>query len=216
MGEMSRRLAVAAWLGVAGLTVGATPAAAQDQGGTGAGLATAIFAGGCFWCVEAAFDKIEGVRETVSGYTGGRVADPSYQQVSAGTTGHTEALRIRYDPTVVDYRTLLDVFWINIDPFDGGGQFCDRGSQYRSEVFAVDAEQKTLAIDSKARLEARFSREIATGISDAVAFYPAEDYHQNYHQENPFRYRFYTWGCGRAQRLEQVWGTDPHGPFVGG
>ncbi|WP_119458238.1 peptide-methionine (S)-S-oxide reductase MsrA [Rhodospirillaceae bacterium SYSU D60014] len=169
-------------------------------------LGTAVFAGGCFWCVEEAFDKVEGVVETTSGYTGGTVEDPTYQQVSAGGTGHAEAVQVRYDPAEVGYAELLNVFWHNVDPFDAGGQFCDRGSSYRSAIFVATDEQKRLAEASRQELADRFDRPVATEIVPADAFYPAEDYHQNYHDQNPLRYKFYKWNCGRAQRLEEIWG----------
>ena len=176
------------------------PAQAAEEGGT------AVFAGGCFWCVEEAFDKVEGVSETTSGYTGGKVENPTYQQVSAGGTGHFEAVRVRYDPTKVGYAELLDVFWRNVDPFDAGGQFCDRGSSYLGAIFVATEEQERLADASREKLADRFDRPIATEILPAEAFYPAEDYHQNYHEKNPLRYKFYKWNCGRAQRLEEIWG----------
>lgn len=181
----------------------AVPAAAQQT-------AVATFAGGCFWCVEADFDKLDGVLETVSGYTGGKVANPTYQQVSAGGTGHTEVVRITYDPAKVTYQQLLDTFWKNIDPFAKDAQFCDHGDQYRSAIFTHDEEQKTLAEASKkavqAKLKARFKETVQTEIAVAGAFYPAEDYHQDYYKKNPIRYSFYRFNCGRDARLEQVWG----------
>jgi peptide-methionine (S)-S-oxide reductase len=193
--------------------IGGSAALAQTAGqspdgpqGAEEGLETAIFAGGCFWCVEEAFDKVEGVVETTSGYTGGTVEDPTYQQVSAGGTGHAEAVQVRYDPAKVDYVRLLDVFWHNVDPFDAGGQFCDRGGSYRSAIFVATDEQERLAEASKKDLADRFDRPIATGIVPADVFYPAEDYHQDYHAKNPLRYKFYKWNCGRAQRLEEIWG----------
>lgn len=167
---------------------------------------SAVFAGGCFWCVEKAFDEIDGVKETISGYTGGEVANPSYEQVSRGDTGHTEALKVVYDPTEVSYDALLETFWHNIDPLDAGGQFCDRGSQYRSGIFYANDAQRQAAEASKAVIGERFNQPIATEISPLDVFYPAEAYHQNYHAENPIRYRFYTYGCGRKQRLEELWG----------
>lgn len=172
------------------------------------GLAAATFAGGCFWCMEPPFDALEGVVSTTSGYTGGRVARPSYEQVSGGSTGHLEALRVVFDPAKVSYRQLLDVFWRNVDPLDGGGQFCDRGIQYRTAIFVHDAEQRRLADASKAALaaEERLPGRIATEVVDATAFWPAEAYHQNYYRTNPARYRFYRWNCGRDARLHEVWG----------
>jgi len=191
--------------------------AAVAQGSTrqaeppAAGLAVATFAGGCFWCMEPPFDRLEGVVSTTSGYTGGTVAAPSYEQVSAGGTGHVEAVRVVYDPAKVDYRTLLEVFWRNVDPLDAAGQFCDRGHEYRPAVFAHDEEQRRLAEASKAALAApgRFERPVAVAIEPARGFYVAEDHHQDYYQKNPVRYRYYRWNCGRDARLEQVWGAAP-------
>jgi peptide-methionine (S)-S-oxide reductase len=172
--------------------------------------AQAIFAGGCFWCMEEPFDALDGVLDTVSGYTGGHVVNPDYQEVSSGRTGHTEAIRITYDPGIISYRELLEVFWRNIDPLDGGGQFCDRGSQYRSEIFTASQEERKLAEISKQQLvdKGLFDTPIATQISETSTFYPAESYHQNYYQTNPTRYKFYKWNCGRQQRLDEVWKTD--------
>ena len=169
---------------------------------------TAIFAGGCFWCMEQPFDKFPGVVSTTSGYTGGKVANPTYEQVSAGITGHAEAVKIVYDPTKVTYAQLLDVFWHNIDPTVRDQQFCDHGSQYRSAIFFVDANQRKLAEDSRAALEKSkpFKEPIVTEISMATAFYPAEDYHQDYYQKNPVRYSYYRSRCGRDARLKELWG----------
>jgi len=168
--------------------------------------ATAIFAGGCFWCMEPPFDKLAGVSATVSGYTGGRHRQPKYEEVSSGTTGHVEALRVTYDPTKISYQQLLDVFWRNVDPLDGGGQFCDRGHQYTTAIFYHDAEQKRLAEQSKAKIAAQLGREVLTPIRPAAEFYAAEEHHQDYYQRNPLRYKYYRYRCGRDQRLEQLWG----------
>ena len=170
--------------------------------------ATAIFAGGCFWCMEHDFDQVPGVISTTSGYTGGHVANPSYEQVSAGGTGHAESVQVRYDPRKVGYQKLLDVYWHNIDPVAVDRQFCDRGSQYRSAIFYLDDAQKRLAEASKRKLEAsgRFTQPIATQIVAAGRFYPAEEYHQDYYKKNPIRYKFYRFNCGRDQRLEEIWG----------
>ncbi|SFU40600.1 peptide-methionine (S)-S-oxide reductase MsrA [Halomonas korlensis] len=176
-----------------------------------ASSARAVFAGGCFWCVEEAFDPVDGVLSTTSGFSGGHVEDPTYNQVVAGDTGHTEVVEIEYDPSVVDYATLLEVFWRNIDPFAVDRQFCDVGDSYRSEIFVLDDEQRSLAEASLASLQERFDEEIATEITDFEAFYPAEDYHQNYYQENPVRYRFYKSACGRVERLEEIWGDEAGG-----
>ncbi|MEN8205352.1 MAG: peptide-methionine (S)-S-oxide reductase MsrA [Pseudomonadota bacterium] len=169
---------------------------------------TAIFAGGCFWCMEPPFDKLDGVISTTSGYTGGNKEDPTYKEVSRGRTGHTEAIQIVYDPARIGYEELLNEFWHNIDPTNANGQFCDRGSQYRSEVFYQNAKQEKLAKQSKAALiELKpFTAPVVTGVTQASVFYPAEDYHQDYYQKNPVRYKFYRYGCGRDKRLEELWG----------
>ena len=174
----------------------------------GASLRTAIFGGGCFWCVEEAFDEAAGVVSTTSGYTGGRVPDPTYEQVSSGRTGHVEVVQVVYDPARISFQQLLDVFWKNVDPLTPNQQFCDRGPQYRSAIFYEDAEQLRLAGASKTALErsGRFEQPIVTEIVAASRFYPAEEYHQNYYQKNPLRYKFYKTSCGRARRLEEVWG----------
>ena len=173
-------------------------------------LATAIFAGGCFWCMEPPFDKLPGVVSTTSGYIGGRTKNPTYQQVSAGTTGHTEAVQIVYDPAKVSYQKLLEVFWRNIDPTTPNAQFCDHGSQYRSGIFYVDKEQHRLASASLQALERSkpFKEPIVTEITAASTFYAAEDYHQDYYKKNPLRYKFYRANCGRDSRLEQLWGKS--------
>lgn len=193
---------------LAALTACAQDDATPQQTPAAEKTAVAIFAGGCFWCMEPPYDKLPGVISTTSGYIGGRVANPTYQQVSAGRTGHTEAVQVRYDPSRVDYATLLEVFWRNIDPVAVDRQFCDVGSQYRSEIFYLDEEQRRLAEASKRRLEAsgRFDRPIATEITPASTFYPAEGYHQDYYTKNPVRYRFYRWNCGRDARLQELWG----------
>ena len=175
-------------------------------------LKTAIFAAGCFWCVEEAFDKVAGVVETTSGYTGGIQPNPTYEQVSTNTTGHAEALRVKYDPARVTYAQLLETFWLNVDPFDSGGQFCDRGSSYRGAIFVMTDEEEKLAQESKAKIAADFKRQVATEIVRATPFYPAEGYHQDYHTKNSLRYTFYKWNCGRAQRLEEVWGKKQARP----
>lgn len=170
--------------------------------------AKATFAGGCFWCVEEAFDKAPGVISTLSGYMGGNTRNPTYEQVSAGRTGHAEAVQVEYDPAKVSYEKLLDVFWRNIDPTQRDGQFCDHGSQYRSAIFYHDEAQRKLAEASKATLAKSkpFKGEIVTEITKASEFYPAEDYHQDFHQKNPVRYKFYKTGCGREARLKELWG----------
>jgi peptide-methionine (S)-S-oxide reductase len=177
------------------------------------GLAKATFAGGCFWCMEAPFDKIDGVISTTSGYIGGTKKDPTYKEVSAGITGHTEAVEIAYDPKKVTYEKLLYVFWRNIDPTAVNRQFCDGGTQYRSGIFTHDAAQKAAAEASKAALDKNkpFKGNIVTEITPATTFYPAEDYHQDYYQKNPVRYAYYRNGCGRDQRLKELWGTEAGG-----
>lgn len=173
--------------------------------------AVATFAGGCFWCMEPPYDKLDAVIATVSGYTGGEVENPTYEQVSGGGTGHAEAVQVIYDPNKISYKKLLDVFWHNIDPLDAGGQFCDRGSSYRSAVFYANEKQQRLAQESKQAMNqsARFGRQpIVTKIVPAGEFYRAEDYHQNYYQENALRYKYYRWLCGRDARLEELWGAE--------
>lgn len=187
------------------VTLGLAPALVVAQQ-----TSTATFAGGCFWCMEAPFDVLDGVVSTTSGYTGGHVANPSYEQVSAGGTGHAEAVEVVYDPNVIDYRTLLDVFWRNVDPYDADGQFCDRGNQYRSAIFVHDEKQRRLAEESLAALQraGKIDGAVATEITAAGPFYPAEEYHQNYYEKNPIRYNFYRFTCGRDGRLDEVWGND--------
>jgi peptide-methionine (S)-S-oxide reductase len=179
--------------------------------GVAPGLAKATFAGGCFWCMEPPFDRIAGVVSTTSGYIGGRTRNPTYAHVSSGGTGHAEAVEVVYDPQQVSYERLLEIFWHNVDPLDAGGQFCDRGSQYRTGIFFHDDEQKRLAEASKAKLQAsgRFDRPIVTEVVAATTFYPAEEYHQDYYTKNPVRYKFYRYNCGRDRRLEQLWGKAP-------
>jgi methionine-S-sulfoxide reductase len=172
-------------------------------------LATATFAGGCFWCMEPPFDKVDGVVATISGYTGGHKANPTYEEVTSGATGHLEAIQVLYDPTKVSYAQLLEVFWKNINPTDPDGQFVDRGSQYRSAIFYHDAEQQRLAEKSRSQLTASgsFRRPIVTPILPAGPFYPAEEYHQDYYEKNPIRYKYYRYNSGRDQFLEKVWGN---------
>ncbi|MGH7205812.1 MAG: peptide-methionine (S)-S-oxide reductase MsrA [Nitrospiraceae bacterium] len=168
----------------------------------------ATFAGGCFWCMEEAFEGVEGVVSVTSGYTGGNKPHPAYEEVSAGGTGHAEAVEILYDPEKVSYAKLLEVFWRNIDPTTPDRQFCDRGNQYRSAIFYKNETQKRLAEGSKQTVERTkpFEGPIVTQIAPASAFYVAEDYHQNFYKKNPVRYKFYKYNCGRAQRLEELWG----------
>ncbi|MFZ0131292.1 MAG: peptide-methionine (R)-S-oxide reductase MsrB [Desulfobacterales bacterium] len=190
--------------------IGSTGAKATAQmDGKPGSTRSAVFAGGCFWCTESDFEKIDGVIEAVSGYTGGAMADPNYEQVSAGGTGHVEAVKVVYDPTKITYAQLLDVFWRHVDPTDGGGQFVDRGSQYRSAIFYADEGELQMAEDSKKKLaeSGRFDKPIVTDILPLGEFYPAEAYHQDYYKKNPIRYHWYRSGSGRDQFLEKVWGA---------
>ena len=175
-------------------------------------LAVATFAGGCFWCVESDFDKVPGVVETVSGYTGGTADNPTYKQVTKGGTGHREAVRIRYDPKQVSYERLLHIFWRSVDPTDSGGQFCDRGESYQTAIFVGNDEERRLAEASKEALEQSMVLDapVVTPIERAGEFYPAEDYHQDYYTKSPVRYRFYRFSCGRDSRVQQVWGRQAH------
>ena len=169
----------------------------------------ATFAGGCFWCTEADFDKVPGVISTTSGFIGGTVANPSYQQVTTGTTGHTEAVEIVFDPSKVNYQQLLDVFWRNHDPLAKDRQFCDRGNMYRPGIFFHSEAQRAQADASKKQVQSRFApRVVHTEITKASTFYKAEDYHQDYHDKNPVRYKLYRVNCGRDQRLEELWGKS--------
>jgi len=165
----------------------------------------AIFAGGCFWCMEEAFEKLDGVLAVESGFTGGHQANPSYKTVVGGDTGHYEAVRVLYEDTKIDYNTLLMAFWQNIDPLDDGGQFCDRGSSYRTAIFYLDDEQKKLAMESFVWVEDKLDGSIVTPLLPAAQFYPAEDYHQDYYRMNPLRYTYYKHTCGRPQRLKELW-----------
>ena len=182
----------------------------QAGAGSAPHLEKATFAGGCFWCMEPPFEKLDGVKEVVSGYTGGQKVNPTYEEVSAGGTGHVEAVEIVYDPAKVTYEKLLDVFWRQINPTDGGGQFVDRGPSYLSAIFYHNEEQKKLAEESKKKLEksGRFDKPIVTEIRPVGPFYRAEGYHQDYYKKNPIRYKFYRYNSGRDQYLEKVWGKD--------
>ncbi len=209
MTKSATLLAIAALLGGAialvvaeGQTL-ATPDAAP-------GLAKATFAGGCFWCMEPPFDKLDGVISTTSGYTGGQRRHPTYGEVSSGRTAHAEAVEVVYDPTKITYAQLLDVFWINIDPLTQNRQFCDRGAQYRTAIFFHDGEQERLAHETKRRIDesGRFADPVVTQIVEAGEFWAAEDYHQDYYSKNPIRYKFYRFNCGRDRRLKKLWGDD--------
>ena len=170
----------------------------------------AIFAGGCFWCTESDFDKVPGVLSTTSGYIGGHVENPTYEDVSYGASGHIEAVQVRYDSSKISYAQLLDAFWPTIDPVTKNAQFCDKGSQYRSAIFYADAQEQRLAEASKAALDSsgKLPGPVVTEILAATTFYPAEEYHQDYHSKNPIRYNYYRNGCGRDARLEQLWGKQ--------
>ena len=168
--------------------------------------ATAIFAGGCFWCMEGPYDKTEGVISTTSGYTDGHVKNPTYKQVSAGSTGHTEALKVVYDPDKVSYEELLKIFWVNIDPLTANAQFCDHGSQYRAGIYYLNDKQKQAALKSLDGVKSKFDQPVVTEIKMASTFYPAEEYHQDYYKKNPVRYKYYRWRCGRDARLQELWG----------
>ncbi|MEM9303867.1 MAG: peptide-methionine (S)-S-oxide reductase MsrA [Pseudomonadota bacterium] len=199
-----QKLLLAALLAVPGLTM------AQDST-----EARAVFAGGCFWCVEEAFEAVDGVNEAISGYAGGTADTATYRKVISGRTGHAEVVEVRYDPAVVSYEELLEVFWLNIDPTTPDRQFCDRGSQYRSAIFPANAEQQAAAEQSVALLREQkpFDAPVVTLIEPLDAFYPAEAYHQNYYRTNALRYRSYKYGCGRPKRLEELWG-DASEPYV--
>jgi peptide-methionine (S)-S-oxide reductase len=175
-------------------------AMAQEQD-TGSSYDTAIFAGGCFWCVEKDFEHVDGVVDVVSGYTGGESANPTYEN----HPGHYEAVKVTYNPRQVSYEDLLQVFWRNHDPFDARGQFCDKGSSYLAAIFPLDEAQQKAAVTSKEQMQQNFDQEIVTPVIDAKEFYLAEDYHQDYYKKNPIRYKFYRWNCGRDQRLEEIW-----------
>jgi peptide-methionine (S)-S-oxide reductase len=174
------------------------------------GLAVAVFAGGCFWCMEGPFDEVAGVLSTTSGYAGGTKEAPTYEEVSAGWTGHAESVRVVYDPKKVTYEQLLEIYWHNVDPLTADAQFCDHGHQYRTAIFTQDEAQKAAAEASKKALDAshRFKQPIVTEITPAGKFWPAEDYHQDFYVKNPLRYRFYRAGCGRDPRLRELWGDQ--------
>ena len=190
-------------LGLVALYVSEPAARAQQSG---AKPDTATFAGGCFWCMEPPFEELNGVVSVTSGYTGGFKKDPTYEEVSAGKTGHAESIKILYDPKKLGYAKLLDVFWHNIDPTTPNRQFCDAGTQYRSGIFYHNKTQKQFAEESKRKLEERFNGKIVTEITPASTFYPAEEYHQDFYKKNPVRYKSYRLGCGRDQRLKELWG----------
>ena len=204
-----KRLSVPLMAIVAMLALSALPAAAQAPAKGAAATSIATFAGGCFWCMEEVYDKVPGVISTTSGYMGGKKRNPTYEEVSAGVTGHTEVVQVAYDPSKISYEKLLEAFWRNIDPTVKDRQFCDSGSQYRTEIFVHDDAQRKAAEASKVSVEKTkpFKEPIVTPITAAAEFWPAEAYHQDYHQRNPARYKYYKTGCGREARLKQLWGS---------
>ena len=205
---MGRQVAVAVFT-LAVFLLGSWNVQSASQAAVDETLSKAYFAGGCFWCMEEAFEKVEGVLSATSGYMGGTVADPSYEAVSAGRTGHAESVEVVYDPAKVSYQKLLDVFWHNVDPVTPNAQFCDHGSQYRSAIFFQTDEEKRASDASKQAIEQskRFNEPVVTQIVMASQFYQAEEYHQDYYKKNPVRYKFYKYNCGRAKRLEALWGN---------
>lgn len=207
---MKRMIVMSLSLGLMFVALGMVRGDAQAASAT---LEKATFAGGCFWCMVPPFEGLEGVVSVTSGYTGGRKKDPTYEEVSSGTTGHAESVEIVYDPSKITYRKLLDVFWHNVDPTVEARQFCDVGNQYRSAIFYHTEEQKKLAEDSKRAIEQskKLPGPVHTQIVPASTFYKAEEYHQDYHKKNPVRYKFYRWNCGRDQRLKEIWGDEAGG-----
>jgi peptide-methionine (S)-S-oxide reductase len=205
---MGRQVALAV-LTLAIFLLGSWNVQSASQAAVDGTLSKAYFAGGCFWCMEEAFEKVEGVLSATSGYMGGTVASPSYEAVSAGQTGHAESVEVVYNPAKVSYQKLLDVFWHNVDPVTPNAQFCDHGSQYRSAIFFQTDEEKRASDASKQAIDQskRFNEPIVTQIVMASQFYPAEEYHQDYYKKNPVRYKFYKYNCGRAKRLEALWGN---------
>ena len=210
---MRRLLALVLVLVVAGAAVavwaqrtGRTPAPTAHP----AEMATAVFAGGCFWCTESDFDHMPGVISTTSGYSGGRVRNPTYEQVSAGGTGHFESVRVVYDPRRISSPQLVARYFRTVDPLNGGGQFCDHGDQYRTAIFVANPAERRIAETIKAQVQRQLRQPVATLVLARAPFYPAEEYHQDYYRKNPLRYRFYRWNCGRDQRLGEVWGSAGH------
>ena len=203
-----RRQITRSVLTVAVLLVGAWNVQSTGLAAADTTSGKAYFAGGCFWCMEEVFEKVEGVLSATSGYMGGTVSNPTYEEVSAGRTGHTESVEVVYDPAKVSYQKLLDAFWRNVDPITPNAQFCDHGSQYRSAIFFQTEDEKRASDSSKQMIEQsrRFKEPIVTQIVMAQKFYPAEEYHQDFYKKNPIRYKLYKYNCGRAQRLEELWG----------
>ncbi len=205
----SRMLLALAMAGFSGLALSTVIVTLDESPAKpAAGMETAIFAGGCFWCTESDFDKVPGVVTTTSGYIGGTVKNPTYEQVSAGGTGHAESVLVTFDPKKISYAKLLKAYWISIDPLTANRQFCDSGHQYRSAIFYLNESQKKQALAFKKSLEDShfFKQAIVTEVTAATEFYPAEDYHQDYHNKNPIRYNYYRNSCGRDARLKEVWG----------
>ena len=205
---MRRQAALSMHIIMAVLLIGAWNLQSTNKAAAEATIGKAYFAGGCFWCMEEAFEKVEGVLSATSGYMGGTVANPSYEDVSSGRTGHAESVEVVYDPAKVSYQKLLEAFWHNVDPITPNAQFCDHGSQYRSAIFYQTDEEKRASDTSKQAIEQskRFTEPIVTQIVMASHFYSAEEYHQDFYKKNPVRYKFYKYSCGRAQRLEELWG----------
>ena len=203
-----RRQITRSVLTVALLFIGAWNVQSTGMTAVDATSGKAYFAGGCFWCMEEVFEKVEGVLSATSGYMGGTVSNPTYEEVSAGRTGHAESVEVVYDPAKVSYQKLLEAFWRNVDPITPNAQFCDHGSQYRSAIFFRTDEEKRTSDSSKQSIEQsrRFKEPIVTQIVMALQFYPAEEYHQDFYKKNPIRYKLYKYNCGRAQRLEELWG----------
>ena len=170
-----------------------------------------MFAGGCFWCMESDFERLNGIEEVVSGYAGGHVENPTYKEVTAGTTGHLEVIKVSYNPKKISYKKLLEVFWVNIDPFDDQGQFCDKGEQYKAAIFYSTEKEKELAIESREKISRKFDQPVVTEILPYSKFYEAEEYHQDYYEKKSWRYSFYRGGCGRDDRLKEVWGKKAGG-----
>lgn len=202
-------LLTAAMALMAGCSAGDGSAAAATVAPDSGEVRSAVFAGGCFWCMEPPFDKLDGVLSTTSGYAGGTLKNPGYQAVTAGGTGHLESVEVRYDPTRVSFETLLAVYWRNVDPLDPGGQFCDRGESYQTAIFTMNAQEQAAAEASKRDIAERLGQPVVTAVLplEADNFYAAEDYHQDYYRKNPVRYKFYRSRCGRDSRLQAVWGS---------
>lgn len=197
-------LIVAALVAAAGTACAAPPTPAPAP----AARSVATFAGGCFWCMEGPFEKLPGVLSVTSGYTGGQKVNPTYEEVSSGTTGHAEAVQVIYDSTRVSYDKLLEIFWHNVDPLAANGQFCDHGSQYRTGIFYHNEAQRKAAEASKTKVQARFLEKVVTQLVSATTFYPAEEYHQDYYKKNQLHYLAYRSGCGRDRRLRELWGDE--------